>query len=730
MRYTTKLSMSCAIAALATSPTLAQPVAPTPETSAQDSTPSDAADAEIQNQPQAIPSNEIIVTARKRQESLQDVPVAVTAVTGDIIERRGLQNVRDIAALTPGLNINSDAAGRAFVAIRGVGITLVDSVQPGVGIFLDGIYQPNTSYLNNPLIDIERVEVLRGPQGTLYGKNTLGGAINVITRQPGNTLEGTFIGSYAGPDNSWFASGSISGPIIADRLQARLAYGHREQDGFIRNTTLGIDANLLNTDTLNATLRAEPWDDVVLTVNGAYDWVKGGSTPYAVVSGPRDYNRNIERNTTNYQFFEYKRANARLEFPLDTLSTQVTLIGAYDERELRSPFGDLDFSGADIARQAGTDVLRTRTAEARFDSTLSDSLSSIVGLFYSRETRDQDATTTIVPLNLSNRALNSTENDTWAVFGNLFWRPVEEWEVSAGLRYDEQKRDASGAVFLAGAPVPIPDASLNENHLSPRIAVTRHWNRDLMTYASVSRGFRGGGFNAPTAPAALRTYEGDKVWAYELGTKYSSPDRRFSIAAAVFYNDYKDLIGLNSIVPASTGGFTTVDLNTGDVETYGLELEGSFRPVDNWTLSGGVSLQRARLTDTSIYTATTGRLLASDRLPFQPDWNFSLNSDYVVPVGTSDLTFSASLIGKGDRIAGSLSETVAPVLDEYVLVNGQVTYRTGELELSAFVNNLFNKNYFESYIEKTTLILAGLVPTDIGLVGDKRRYGVRARFRF
>jgi iron complex outermembrane receptor protein len=252
-----------------------------------------------------------------------------------------------------------------------------------------------------------------------------------------------------------------------------------------------------------------------------------------------------------------------------------------------------------------------------------------------------------------------------------------------------------------------------------------------MSYASVARGFRGGGFNInPRAP--FRSYEGDKVWTYELGTKFSSADRRLSLAGAVFYNDYRDLIGLNTIVGLPGGGFATIDLNTGDVESYGLELEGSFRPTPNWTISGGFSLQRARLTDISTFTDVTDRVLASDRLPFQPDYNFSLNSDYVVPLGTGDLTFTAGVTGKGDRIAGSISETRAPVLDDYMLVNGSITYRIGGIEVAAFVNNLFNKDYFESYIEQTTLALAVpfLPASDLGIIGDPRRYGVRTRFRF
>jgi iron complex outermembrane receptor protein len=161
---------------------------------------------------EAIDAGAIVVTARKREESLADVPVAATAISGDTLAARGINSVREAASLAPGLSINSDGAGRAFIAIRGVGVTLVSTVQPGVGLFIDGIYQPNTSYLNNPLLDVSRIEVLRGPQGTLYGKNTLGGAINVITREPTNSFSGRASASYAGPDDQWQVAGSSKIP--------------------------------------------------------------------------------------------------------------------------------------------------------------------------------------------------------------------------------------------------------------------------------------------------------------------------------------------------------------------------------------------------------------------------------------------------------------------------------------------------------------------------------------
>ncbi|HVJ71101.1 MAG TPA: TonB-dependent receptor [Sphingomicrobium sp.] len=726
MHRSLQMMLSASVFALGSTPAYAQEVQPAAEAPAESEAEQAVADQSVEG------DQTIVVTARKREETLQDVPVAATAISGELIEKRGLNSLKDVATLTPGLNVNGDAAGRAFVSIRGVGVTLVSTVQPGVGIFIDGVYQPNTSYLNNPLVDVERVEVLRGPQGTLYGKNTLGGAISVITRQPSNELQVRGGASYAGPDSAWTAFGSVSGPIIEDRLQARIAYAHREQDGFLENTILDIDANPLNTDTVNATIRAEPIDDVVLTLNGYYDGVKGTTTPYSRVDGPRDYSDDVEFNAANIQKFEYRGINAKLEFPIESIATDVTLIGAFDKRNGESPDSDLDFNPVNFARGTGEDEQTTKTAELRFDSEISSTLSSLVGFFYSRETFKADTITSLIPLGANINDVSKKTSTNYAIFGTLFWKPTDDWEVAAGLRYDNEDRKLTGATGFVGLPLAdVPEIDDGHSEFSPRLSVTHHWNEQLMSYASVARGFRGGGFNvSPRAP--FRSYDGDSVWTYELGTKYSSADRRLSLSGAVFYNDYKDYIGLNTIAPAVGGGFTTIDLNTGDVESYGIEVEGVFRPTRALTFSGGISLQHARITDSSAYTDVTGRQLPSDRLTFQPDWNLNLNTDYVVPVGKGDITFNAGVVGKGDRISASISETRAPELDEYFLVNGSITYRIGGIEVGAFVNNLLNTDYFDSYIERTTLALAVpfLPASDLGIIGDKRRYGVRARFRF
>ena len=735
-----------------------------PAWAAQDSPPAtDAATAELAPAADAAATpegaQEIVVTARKREEVLQDVPVAVTAVTGETIEKRGFTQVKEVAQLTPSLNVNSDGVGRVFLAVRGVGTTLVGTVQPGVGIFVDGIYQPNTSYLNNPLVDVDRVEVLRGPQGTLYGKNTLGGALNVITRQPGNTWIVRGGASYAGPDRAWDAHASVSGPIIEDKLQVKLAASHRQQDGFIRNTLIDHDANALNMDSLAGTIRATPSDNVELVVNGNLDWVKGGQIPYSHITGPTDYQRTLQGDAKNTQYFRYSGLNAKLKVGASE-TTDVILIGSYNERKGHTPDLDIDFNAVDIGRQENRDLLKTSSAELRFDSQWSDQLSTLFGLYYSHEELSGEglAVLRVVhpilgPITQVNTTEDSRKGDSYAAFGNIFYKPQDDLEVAFGLRLDREKRKAAGAAGSAillglfdldevspGAVTAIPTVGISSTKLLPKLTVTKHFTPDLMAYASISKGYRGGGFNAPTAPAGLRTYKGDSVWTYEVGSKVISTDRRLSFAGALFYNDYSDYIGLNQFVLGSNGAAVTVDLNTGDVESYGAEVEATFKPTKAWTLTGGASYVHARITDSSIYTEATtsvldpdGKQLASRRLPFQPDWTFNINSDYVVPVGYGDLTLNVGAVAKGSRIGASISETRAPVLESYVLVNGAITYAYGNFEIGAFINNAFNAKYYDSFIEKTTLenvFGPGPLASDLGIMGDRRRYGVRTRFRF
>jgi len=674
----------------------------------------------------SAPSNtldEVVVTARRREESLQDVPIAVTALSGDFLQQQQIYTVKDIAAYAPGLNINSDSAGRSFVSIRGIGTTLINTVQPGVGIFIDGIYEPDTSYLNTPLVDVQRVEVLRGPQGTLFGNNTLGGAINVITRQPTDEFVSWVSGAYAGTDHFYSGAASVSGPLIPGVLQGRLAISDQQEDGFGHNLVGGGYSNPLDQRAVNTTLRFEPIDIATFTMNAYYDRVFGGSTAYSEVSSPTDYTDDTTTNLNNIITLDYKGINLKGVFDVKSLATTVTAVIAFDRRDDYSGV-DGDYGPVDFLRATGREELETKTAELRFDTTFNEHVSTLFGAFASRFYTDSSSDVTIVPYALTVPSDTVSEANQQALFGTAFWKFLDTWEITTGLRYDHQVLGASSAT-TAGA--------YKASEWEPRVSVLDHLSPDLTVYASIARGFRGGGQNGPGAPNLI--YKGDSVVTEELGVKLFAFDHRLSLDTDVFYNNYVHFIGENALAPSTAGaGFVAINLNTGQVRSYGLESEGHFKVTEAWRLDAGLTLLHARVTNSQEYTEETGLTLNSDRVLFTPDWNYNVGTTYSVPLndGGQFMDFHLGAVAKGSRTAATASETSTPVLSPYTLVDAAITYRVPHGEIALFSTNLFDKQYFQSYIDKSVLTEAGLGPlaSDVGFEGDRRRVGIRGKWTF
>lgn len=679
--------------------------------------------AQAPAQTEAVSNDEVVVTARKREERLQDVPIAVTAVTAETLERQQVNTVREIAAFTPGLNISSDAVGRAFLSIRGVGTTLIDTVQPGVGIFIDGIYQPNTSSLNNPVFDVERIEVLRGPQGTLFGNNTLGGAINVITRSPKDRMEGRVSATYAGPDNYQTYAASISGPIIEGSLRGRIGVGHHTHDGFSDNVLAGGDARPLETNSVTGALIFDGPDNAQITLNAYYNSVEGSQTAYSSPSGPTNYLQDTALNENSIAKFEYTGANLRGVFDV-TGNTRMTTILAYDRKEGEAQ-GDGDFGPVDFIRvRDGRNKQETYTGEVRFDTKWSDTVSTLVGVFASQADVSNANTNNLVlasgppPVLLAlPRSISTSEQTSSAIFGTLFWNLTETLELAVGLRYDDQEVTRSGTA-----------GTYTASEWQPRVTLSKRWTPHHMTYASIARGFRGGGANPPGAPNPF--YEGDSVWTYELGNKFATADNSLMLNAAVYFNDYENYIGQNSLTPA----LIAVNLNTGDVESYGAELEAAWRPTDAFAIQGGLTYNHARITDDSAYAAVIGNRLPSDRVLFQPDWNAFITPSYTVAIPGGDLRFDTTVTYKGERAGSSLSPTVSPTLEGYTLVNANIAYDARHFSIALFGTNLTDEEYYDSYLDRSLLGAlfgdASPITRNLGIMGDGRRVGVRISAKY
>jgi len=706
MRFTTILAASTAIVALSGGFAQAQTV-----------TTDDAATVD-----------DVIVTARKREERLQDVPIAVTAVSGETLEREQINVIKDVAALTPGLNISSDAVGRAFMSIRGVGTTLIDTVQPGVGIFIDGIYQPNTSYLNNPVVDVERIEVLKGPQGTLFGNNTLGGAINVITRSPTDEFSGRATASYAGPDNYQTYAGSISGPIIEGSLRGRLAASYHTQDGFSKNLLVGGDARPMETEAVNGTLIWEvpQAQRTEISLNGYFNRVTGSQTAYASPSGPTDYVDDVPLNFNSIAQYDYFGFSTKLVTDLDAKTT-MTIIAAYDDKEGKAT-GDGDFGPVPIIEITdGRNARETYTGEVRFDTAWNDRFSTLIGAFANRSddknTVNQSIDVGILALGLPaglvvvpQTTIQTSELQSQAIYANAFYDLTDSIEVSAGIRFDHQEVSVSGTA-----------GTYKADEWQPRFTIRKSWNPNHSTYASISRGFRGGGANAPGAPNEF--YQGDSVWTYEIGDKFTNDSRTLTLNSAIYYNDYSHYIGQNALTPA----LIAVNLNTGDVEAYGAEVEGIWSPNSMFQLRGGITYNHARITDDSEFEAVIGNGLASDRILFQPDWNGFVTASITYPVGPGELRTDITASYKGERVGSSLSPTFAPTLEGYTVVNANVAYEWDNYTVALFATNLLDEDYYDSYLDQSLLSAFGFPAAavhNLGITGDERRIGVRLAARF
>src|SRR6185436_3100947 len=442
----------------------------------------------------------------------------------------------------------------------------------------------------------------------------------------------------------------------------------------------------------------------------------------------------VVMNVIGRQDFDYTGANVKFEFPLDSLNTKVTAIAAYDKRGVES-VSDGDFLSLDIVRANGTGTDKTYTGELRFDTTFSDTFSTLIGLYASREESDAVSAQTLVPA--ANRMVTSfaeRNGDTYSIFATGLWKFDEKWELSAGVRLDEENREQDSHLTSTALPpgtvLTDPHREIDSSEVEPRVSLTRFLSKDAMVYGSIAKGYRGGGFNAASVPPQFSTYDGDTVWTYELAGKASSSDGRWLVSSAVYYNDYKDFIGQNALAIGPGGGLVSIDLNLGDVESYGLETEVVAAVNDMWKLSGSVTLMHARITDQSGWLAVTGTPLATDRLLFQPDWNASLSSDLTVPVGTGDVSWNIGVVGKGSRPGSSFDPTTPSILESYTTVNTSVSYRRGGLTATVFANNLLDEQYFESFIDGSLLQALGLLNQDLGLLGTPRKVGLRVQYEF
>ena len=746
---------------------------------------------------------EIVVTARKREESLQDVPVAVSAFSGNDLARQSVQEFIDLNAQLPGVYVSmvQHHASMATVAIRGQAqADTLMTTDSSVGVYVDGINLPRQQGLNANMFDIERVEVLKGPQGTLYGRNTTGGAINVVTRKPDYDGVHGFLEGTGGNENFTQVAGAVNVPL-AETAAARIAVQKTDQDGWGESRVTGND--LYDQDELfvRGSFMADPTDRLNILVqadylkvdeNGAAEKLLQpggnpfdpanvrGSTP-AIVAGvelgvlnPADIPSaanpvpgptfvsgvmagyaamaayadgellKTDSGTDTFSDATLWGGGVTISYDLtDTLTIQS--ISGYRNWEAD---GQLDMDGTPFSilhplMQADADFfsqeLQLLGASDRFDW--------VVGAYYSKEDGEDGSTTTAVaainPFQ-PNVLDGHVENSSWAVFGQGTYSVTDRMNVTAGLRYTEEKKKltSSNRVFNqltqqfvcelppGGVPIDQCAASFSDSFNDPSwlLAADYRLNDGVMVYGSIAKGFRGGGQNlrGGSDPSSFSAFEPETATTYEVGLKGDFFDRLARLNAAAYFTDYQD-IQRSIIVPGSGGNVVTILTNAAEAEITGFELEGWLYPTEHLTLFATVGYMDFEYKDFSSLGQDGVTVIDRTGEPISlPGWQYSLSARYDQPIGPNLLGLQVDYSWQDEFNDSPTS--VAPdanTIESVGLWNARLEYTLIDAGVTLA---LWGKNLSDEVYVAHTTDFSGNIGHTVGVISRPRSFGLTARW--
>ncbi|GGB64914.1 TonB-dependent receptor [Henriciella pelagia] len=599
----------------------------------------------------------VVVTAQRREESLQDVPVAVTAFSADQLEKNSIETVQDLALRTPGLTVGAADPINNNFALRGIGTANGISQSAGgdqsVVVFVDGVYAGRGGTVDLDVLDLERVEVLRGPQGTLFGKNAIGGLIQYVSRKPSDE-ESFFAKATAGNYNKVDLSTRANLPL-SDKLFLAIGIANKQRDGYELNQTTGNRVNDQNITTARAALRFVPNDELDIVLRSDFSWqdqlgnprtnncdetFNGGVHCVGVNPDPRVVNAYIDgyiiRNIQSYS------AEVNWESGFGTV-TSLTALRDVDYK-FRTPFFSnpvnppTQIESTDFGKEEATQFSQElRLAFDAFDTRLQGQL----GVYYLDEQIDrrQGQIQDFPVPSVTGIAIypQSISASSFAVFGQFDYALTDKLTATAGARMTwEEKKGDFQAERLQGPGIPPPlgsaagyDVTGSEEWeaFTPRVALNWDASETMMFYASAARGYKSGGFQglAGTAAGASTPYDPEFAWNYEIGAKTEWLDRRLTLNAAIFKTDYEDL-QISQLIPLCC----VVVTNAAKAEITGVEIEFIGRPSDNFQVDGSYSYLDAEFTEYLV----PGSDYTGNQLPRAPENKFNIGAQFEFPIGT------------------------------------------------------------------------------------------------
>jgi iron complex outermembrane recepter protein len=718
---------------------------------------------------QAIQFDEILVTAQKREQNVQDVPIAISAFSGATLAQRGTQSIDSLTSLAPGLSGHATSSTQQAYTIRGVGSNDFSvGNDPAVGIYLDEVYIGRAAGAVTNIFDLARVEVVRGPQGTLFGRNATAGAISVFRNAPSNTLEGFIEGQYA-RFNDYTMSGVLNLPVTDDvALRGSLYYRSKDGD---RNRPLGGSA-LEDMDTFSGRLAAKLQASEAVRVDVNFDYQRDRNSPPALHS--RTYNGSLVNpgfyettsNGTRAELFNNREIN-NLSGKLTADLGEATLTSISSFRKYKVDYLE-DFDGGPTTlvktgpheeQKAYSQELRLNGDTGNLNWTVGgniyhEKVSQIYSVYYDEEAicgglarasglptipcgvllAALSGSATPIPYvgkaNVHEANFSNGNYTSWGLYADGTYRFDDHLELTMGGRYsrDNKRIDintpnpgATLAPIALGAPsifLQTTNGIIHESrswgNFSPRAILRYIVNPGLNAYASFSRGYKSGGFNTLTPSGGI--FNPEHVSSYELGLKGRAFDGRVQFNLAGYYYTYTDL----QVQVISLVSFTQ---NAGKARGYGVEMSLSARPFKGLTLSPTLSLLDASYQD---YVPSVGVSYKGNKLNRSPAVSGSFSATYGFGLGNAgDFEISSETRFQRKQYFDP-GNTALQRGDGFVVSDLRATYKSpsDRWELTGFVKNLFGEKYIV-----TTRVIAP-VNAATYRAGDQRTFGVRARYRF
>ncbi|SKB27358.1 TonB-dependent receptor [Sphingopyxis flava] len=693
----------------------------------------------------AVTSDDIVVTAQRRSARNKDVPIAVSVLSAKTLENSGINNTQDLVSAVPGLRMNQ--AGVAInPTLRGVTTNLVFLSEPNIATYIDNVYQASNFFGAADLPDVESIQVLKGPQGTLFGRNATGGAILVTTRDPEFTTSGKISMSY-GNYNNVRASAFITAPLAGDVLAASISGSYEHRSPYMHNIyPAGKESNLDNV-LVRAKLRFRPSQSVDFILTGLYvHKYTGDGQTYSNLNGNNAFKSLLtvgqplavnprEFSSEQDLFFEVNLHSVNLRGTVEAGPGEFKTITAYTESSSPTNYDSDNTAGAFIPVKIGTNTA-TFTQELLYTLTGLSRLNGTVGAFYYRNKIGYN------PLDFGPFMAIRTKETTSSVgiFGELSYDLTDRLQVTGGLRYSWERKNASVGF---GAPgLPVPDASVaplgtkSWSAVTPRASILYKLTPTTNLFVTYSEGFKSGVFNTtqgqpnPVDPEKLRSIEG--------GVKISRPGLDVSLTG--FYYDYKN------IQISSFDGLNSYLQNAASARIYGADLTAIWRPIDNLSLAAGANYLNAKYKsypNAAVFVpipvsgapscawqnqapANIGNVPMScdatgTNLGYAPDFSASLSASYVAKTDAGTFTLSANGYYSSKFYMEPLNRIKQPA---YATLGARIAWNPKaepNLQLAVYGQNLTSAKIFETLIVQASDTYRFQMPAT---------YGVEVKYSF